>query len=585
MQKHWRYTVATAAAAILTTACQMDPVAFGDSAEHPSPFDDLPEVAASSAGASVPRLVDPTRPRFRIAFSVVEATLTPGASTAVTLHGEAVEDLTGGTVTVTLPTMAAMANVTAGAKPYYPTGQSYPVAGKWTLPAMSAGDTWQNSVAVPLPAKAGYYHLSVEIDTDVAAGKRDAFVNDEDIFYERWILVTADGGRLTTGLDPSAFASDSIAPAAGPFRNKARYGGGAAAAAYGDFGVMYSSSGPVRKNIVYNTGGGRSTAAVGANAFAALYQGSGPDIELVASYSRTVPASGIVSFPCPPSGHWLEGGVSLPATGEVAAGTLIAYWDAHPGDCNTTSTEEGDRHDYMPWYNLKSVSRKLEDLFNVNVPRIKWRVNHSEEYSSYDPDLHRVDFGSATYDRKWTAAHEYAHGLHHKKLGGLWNTEQVCYSHADRHVWRVSGYRCALLEGFADYAANKAIGYHPLGRNWENPKASTNDNDEDPNPEIEGYVAALLWDLTDSANDGNDQTNYSVSSVGTAFKTCDIFVTGWAARNDVSDFVWCMEDRINSTLHEDHFSGVPTPTNQNATRGSGWNADHIRSTWLQNLTN
>jgi len=109
-----------------------------------------------------------------------------------------------------------------------------------------------------------------------------------------------------------------------------------------------------------------------------------------------------------------------------------------------------------------------------------------------------------------------------------------------------------------------------------------------PDPRTEGYIAALFHDLIDSANENNDETTYSASSVATVFRTCQIRVAAggsrWYDRNDVSDFVWCLEKRINDDLHDDHFGGVPNPTHQRSTRSSSFDADDIRKTWLQNLT-
>ena len=316
MQRHWRYFVATAVAVTInSTACQMDPVAFDDSAEHPSPFDDLPRIAASLGGASARSPVDPTRPRFRLDFSV-SGTMTPNASVTVTLSGEAVESFSRGTVAIMLPTMAAMANVSAGSKLDYPIDQKYPVMRSYSLPAMSSGDTWQRSFAVTLPAK-GYYSLSAKVDTNVPASERDGWVMDDNLYYRRWMLVTDAGGHLTRRFDESVFTDNTIAPVPGPFRKKARHQ--TAAAAYGG-GMAYSMA-PVRKKVTYDEDAPK--AAKDADAFATLYQGSGPDVEQVATYHRTVASNGIVTFPCPGTGHWLEGGVSLPVTAEVNAGTLI----------------------------------------------------------------------------------------------------------------------------------------------------------------------------------------------------------------------------------------------------------------------
>ena len=59
----------------------------------------------------------------------------------------------------------------------------------------------------------------------------------------------------------------------------------------------------------------------------------------------------------------------------------------------------------------------------------------------------------------------------------------------------------------------------------------------------------------------------------------------WDDRDDVSDYVWCLEEAVNEDVHEDNFPGVTTPTNarDNAGRPSGWNANDIRRTWRKNV--
>ena len=93
----------------------------------------------------------------------------------------------------------------------------------------------------------------------------------------------------------------------------------------------------------------------------------------------------------------------------------------------------------------------------------------------------------------------------------------------------------------------------------------------------------MFHDLIDSSNGTGDATTYTSSSIGTAFKTCSVRFSGpWDYRTDVSQFVWCLENRINATVHGTYFD-TQVPNGQNATRGSGWSADDIRTTWTHNL--
>ena len=56
-------------------------------------------------------------------------------------------------------------------------------------------------------------------------------------------------------------------------------------------------------------------------------------------------------------------------------------------------------------------------------------------------------------------------------------------------------------------------------------------------------------------------------------------------RNDVSDFVWCLENRVNEDVHDDNFPGITAPysVSERATEPDDWDDDDIRSTWLLNL--
>ena len=157
-------------------------------------------------------------------------------------------------------------------------------------------------------------------------------------------------------------------------------------------------------------------------------------------------------------------------------------------------------------------------------------------------------------------------------MGGI--TSSGCQDHA---ISVPLSYECALSEGFADYAASAAIN-NPS--RWESEYPAPSGRDP---AEIEGNIAALLNDLIDTANEGDDSTSYPAYYVGRVFETCRADNT---LRDDVTDFVWCLENRINSTVHDDSFPrGPDAPDNvsESASEPSDWSASDIRDTWLQNV--
>ena len=169
-------------------------------------------------------------------------------------------------------------------------------------------------------------------------------------------------------------------------------------------------------------------------------------------------------------------------------------------------------------------------------------------------------------------------------MGGLWRTSN-CSEH---YFAKATSYTCVFLEGFANYGGTVGSyydGHYPwtedeYWEDWDFGRGS-------PNGKIEGYIATLFHDLIDGGDEVGDSTEYSARYVAKVFKTCRVSFGPRRvyARNDVSDFVWCLENRVNSSVHNARFPGIPAPRSafEWATEPSDWDPDDIRSTWLLNL--
>lgn len=561
-------------AVLAAAACYDDPLAVDSSLEDDP--EAVEETQANRVGggriAAARAPVDPFRPRLDLTF-VVNGELTPTAPVSVWLEGVALEEITGGTVRVVLPTLTGMSFAGPGKRPYYPMDREMPVVARWQLPAMKPGEEWKESVTMgQLPQ--GYYQIAVDVDVRGPTG--DPYVID-DIYDQVWVFVQDGGGLLTPAFDMSVFPDD-LAPAPGPFRGRTHAGTQMSAEAGGHM-AMSSSQADISVEVVY-VENGRNRPAVGSYITAIVYDedegdsGSAGRIE-----SRYVPSSGIVSFTCPPEGHMLVGHVVLPATSEVGSGTFNGHWDAYRSHCGRRVQVPGTRHTYVVWKNLDDMIRAVDRHLGESRSRMEWRVNMvGQEGASYDDINDRIIFGRRTYDNKWTAAHEYAHALHEESLGGLWTAESACYDVTRRGVWREIGYSCALLEGFANYAASSVVYDRRVG-NLETGRSVSG-----VPAKYEGRVAMLFHDLIDSAVDDGDRTSYDASDVMDVFRTCRVRVgRSWSDRNDITDFVWCAENRVNASVHADNFPGQTAPNRVSVTEPSGWHADRIRSTWEQNV--
>ena len=77
-----------------------------------------------------------------------------------------------------------------------------------------------------------------------------------------------------------------------------------------------------------------------------------------------------------------------------------------------------------------------------------------------------------------------------------------------------------------------------------------------------------------------DSTDYSARYVAKVFETCRVSFGPRRVykRSRVSDFVWCLENRVNSSVHNALFPGTPAPrsVSERATEPSDWDPDDIR---------
>ena len=332
--------------------------------------------------------------------------------------------------------------------------------------------------------------------------------------------------------------------------------------------------------------------------------------------STIVPEDGIVAFGCPPEGWYLAGQGDLPETRYVTGRSrVIRYWLAQRSDCGRLKTVDVEPDWYVPWRHLNVGGERVSEHFwHYRENPVDWNVNFGAGYTSrYNPLTDKITLRANFAREGWAlyvAAHEYAHALHHKALGGLWWPNFSCFKH-----WlnKGSSVRCALQEGFASYAGNiGSDGYYddcfehfgdteqpvpPIGGPWCRLEA-----DHGQKPKIEGHVAALLHDLTDGGSERGDLTEYSGLYIAMIFKTCkvrnrywvfwtpitgNIYVYKWWKRTNVSNIVWCLENQVDKPVHEDVFPYIRTPVDvkhkAKEYEPDDWDLLDIRTVWLKNL--
>ena len=569
MNRHGKYLL-LAAGVLLATSCVDDPVTVTDESTEQPPA--LPVAYQQQGAAGTTN--DSFRERLDLDVQVV-GDVAPHQSVTLVIEGVANEKLTGGDVQLLLPTFASMDHAGVGKRPSYPVGKALPVEASWALQGMDAGATWKRTVDIDLPDK-GYYHVAVRAEVTAPDEKFDPYVFD-DAADEAWLVVQDGGGYTTRHFDEKVFGDDLI-PQPGPFRLKRSATAGDMIGA--DMAAASASSASITLEPIYYNRSGHMRSPVGAEVKARYISQNDQHGYVI---TKTVPSSGHVTFECPEDRYtYIVASVSVPSTVEVKADYRIGggdEFDEH--DCGETGQLLVQGHYYLPWKNLNRVIPKIEDHFEVYRQPVVWTVDLGRESGTYrwlwftltlsdDTIIFGRDYWSVR-----TAAHEFGHALHNYALGGSW--DGTCPS--PHFVDQPSNYKCAMSEGFADYAG--AIGegqptrYESVTYNSGNRPAGT----------VEGNVAKLFTDLIDRNRDGNDRTNYPANYVANVFRTCR--VSGFSRINDVSDFVWCLENRVNRGVHNANFPGIGAPSDatEAAYEPDNWNADHIRSTWLQNVGN
>ena len=560
--------------ALAPEACHDHPTDLVDPEFAPT---DSPTYAATDGDVQEEsgELNEPSAHRVFFTFAA-ESGLSPKTPVTLLIEGVATEPVTGGEVVVTLPTKAAMDYAGPGNSLYFPIGRKLPVAAQWTLPALAAGERWQQRIRIPAMEE-GYYQVALTADIEGPPSDRGQFLID-DVYRQVWMFISDRGAALTPFFDGSVLP-EGARPVVGPIqaRGIGRHVGDVAntAAASAD-----ASSSSLYTEVVYSDGGFQP--AVGATITGSFYRLS--DDSKHGTTTKTVPNSGIVRWTCPGSSEYLGGDAAVPATTQVDAGEkkLTLWWDASHADCGDTITVFGGRDVYLPWYNLHEAADIIEREFGHYRGRITWKVDHKKVGASYKWGLwyDHITFGTTDYDNRWVAGHEFTHALHNKGMGGIWSADN-CNPH---YVARESSYQCAFKEGLADYGGTVGDPEDPNPPyDWED----WSTNNSGTKGKIEGYIAALFHDLIDGGTESGDLTSYPADYIADVFESC--WITNSAGRrfqrNDVSDFVWCLENRVDDDVHDDHFPGIDAPNSvsESATKPDDWDPDDIRSTWLKNV--
>jgi hypothetical protein len=521
----------------------------------------------------------PDLPRVSVDLTA-DGDLRPGLPIEIILTAQVREAFEGGMLRVDIPELEAARLSGFRERFDAPVGVQLPAAGTWALPSVAVGDTLKVSTTVVFPVPGYYRVIGVSHANRPGSAPEPGRVSDR-YFLERWLLITETGGLFTDRFEPQRVPPDML-PVPGPFQpvpdveEPPRQRAGIVDSFVA---LVKSLFLPSSDNVVYVKYWDVDLAsyeyAVGVEGWGHLFQAPNWNQPLGSSGPHEVNDDGYYTLPCASGLFVWKAGASM----DNAEARVRVYSGTSPFvQCADTADVILGAGGYEAFTNLTTMIPEIDDVVGQGRSQVDVRVGDPNSpcgtSSCYVSSSDRIYLTSnSAQNSPWTAAHEYGHGLHAVALGGLWSATN-CNPH---FVDEPSSYSCAALEGFADFVGN--VGGGELGSMPFGPWSSFHEHFADSSGMVEGNVAALLDELTDT---------YGGPYAATVFETCATKtsgVGGWIDRWSVTQLVWCFENRTNSTVQATQFPGsvVWTDQTESAAEPMIWDADSIRVIWVAHV--
>jgi hypothetical protein len=517
--------------------------------DHPvSP--DGTRVASSSFSDSDGETADLAfEPRFEIQLSAI-GSLRPNEPIAVSVSVRANLSTRNAAIKLLLPDIEAARQSDWGPRFKVPVDVPIPIRELVRTDISQSQMVHQRAiVTVPVP---GYYRVLVIASGESQEGQQAKNVQDV-VLEDIWLLVRQAGGLVTEEFEETRFPV-GINPQPGPFREGLSLEARRLLIQDSPRGLNTSDAGTTILRVSYTDDQGVNRRLAGAFVRADIYNViSGNPAGGFSGYTDT---NGELDIGC--SGYEYEY-----RNGRVEADNGMVF--VTNNSSSRLASFSGDYVTCVHQDDIQSVgvsgtmSRVYENMnlaipasrsfFSKSIGKIQVRVNQTS--TTYDP---AGDFIRISSNAVWGAAgvfstaHEYGHAVHDQALGGLNPGFQTnCLVH---FVTEPSSMGCALAEGFADY---HAIATRGASAQWYQTIRDGVALFGRDGALIEGAVAALLFDLTDSTDDAqetHDDILLTGLYVADILRTCQ---TNFGRASGIDHVIYCLEKQIDPTI-----TGNPT---------------------------
>lgn len=532
-------------------------------------------------------------PRFDLSLSAT-GSFTPDASITIIATATARYATADMELSIFLPEVEAAKATSWDRRFRLPVG-SIPKAGSRRL-ALVVGQTLSESAVLTVPA-AGIYRV-VATAKQLAPGQ----VSDNGRLIadvarrDLWLFVNSTGGRTVSAFDADLVpAGNKVEP--GPFRPKrppadsapsprpTRVPGRTTGSAATDSGCPASN---ICAQVVYSV----VKSEIKPVPLPEVYVVWRDELEPQTGYTETVygDSQGRVRFSCPP-GDTYEGTWSVRLTSaDVALDPVVSSTGGglNDSDCGSTKSIQSAPGNSVVYDNFVTAIPLIESLLGRSRPKVTVELVRSGS-CRYTLNDDRIRVPSDCYfgdGPRFSHAHEYAHALHHRALGGLATVSKACAKH---DFEKSVDLQCAFNEGFADWVglASVGSGVYALEDSVE-ANFWLEENGGDGSIQ-EGAVAAVLWDIADGTNETHDALDAPGSYIAGVIATCDVKQgSAWIDRDGIDHLVYCFENDVDSAItgNANYFptrSVDPTDEREFSNEPSGWSKAKIRNIWRRNL--
>jgi hypothetical protein len=425
---------------------------------------------------------------------------------------------------------------------------------------------------------------------------------------ELWLWIDQNGGRVTESFDPTLFPAGAV-KSPGPLRVRKRSGANGETAANlnpsRSASVASTSTGDgyeYWRMDYYDYGFNVYRPVASANVTVNYYDAAANDELVKVSYHLT-DANGRFAVDCATHTRsiWYEGIVDVRQYGSIKmadpnVGTFGDDFRECWGPENEIWVVASRGEPVHVRNNLIRTSDGARALFGSD-----YAVTGDVCYSNFD-SLSSPCFDS-WYDKYknyihihstdvwgnygvWTQAHEYGHGYHHNRMGGIHDyVNWPCLSHTFDGTEDPA---CAYTEGTAHFMAMVTRGpdlpddfYYKY---WVRVGLTPGVHVGSDGSRVEGVVAAFLYDLVDPQGDEwFDNVQLSHGLIANLLANCQVIRGGTVMpEQGIGDVIVCLEQNANVPWY---FTDLSQPS---AFTGFTWSPDSqtlsaIRTLWLKVL--